>query len=146
MWPKGAELTSWTQALSVFLSSGEGETSLVVQWLRLCAPNARVLASDPLVRKLRFHMPKLRAHMLQWRLTILSAATKTRCNQINKINSLKAEGFFDKPVQWYVSNVKEGEIGGEIVLWSRGTKGLPQEKTHTKQVRQGKDRQEKKGS
>ena len=49
-------------------------TSLVVQWLRLHAPNARGLGSIP-GQGTRSHMPQLK---------ILHAATKTQCSQINK--------------------------------------------------------------
>jgi len=45
-------------------------TFLVVQWLRVQAPNARSL-------DIRSHMPQLRVHMLQ--LKILHAAAKRSC-------------------------------------------------------------------
>ena len=48
-------------------------TSLVVQWLRLHAPNARGLGSIP-GQGTRSHMPQLK---------ILHAATKTQCGQLN---------------------------------------------------------------
>ncbi|TEA37365.1 hypothetical protein DBR06_SOUSAS1910057, partial [Sousa chinensis] len=53
--------------------------SLVVQWLRLCAPNAGGLGSIP-GQGTRSFMPQLRVHMLQ--LNIPHAATKTRHSQI----------------------------------------------------------------
>ena len=49
-------------------------TSLVVQWLRVHAPNARGLASIP-GQGARSHMPQLK---------ILHAVTKTQCSQIDK--------------------------------------------------------------
>ena len=48
-------------------------TSLVVQWLRLCVPNAGSLSSIP-GRGIRSHMLQLRVRMLQ--LKIPHAATK----------------------------------------------------------------------
>ena len=69
-------------------------TSLMVQWLRLCAPNAGGLGSIP--------DQGTRPHLLQ--LTILCtstkknkipcAATKTQCNQVNKcfLNSFTQKG------------------------------------------------------
>ena len=51
-------------------------TSLVVQWLRLQAPNAVGQGSIP--------GQGTRSHMPQRRLKILWAATKTQHNQINK--------------------------------------------------------------
>ena len=54
--------------------------SLVVQWLRLCAPNAR----DPSLipgQGTRSHMLQPRVPMPQ--LKILHVATKTQCSQIN---------------------------------------------------------------
>ena len=50
-------------------------TSLVVQALRLRTPNVGDPTSIP-VRELNPCMP-------QWRLKLLSTATKTRCSQIN---------------------------------------------------------------
>ena len=52
-----------------------GGTSLVVQWLKLHAPNAGDPGSIP--------GQGIRSHMLP--LKILSAATKTRCSQIHKL-------------------------------------------------------------
>ena len=64
-------------------------TSLVVQWLRLCAPNAGGLGSIP-GQGTRSHMPQLRARMPQ--LKTPHAATKTRRSQINKyLKKLKNE-------------------------------------------------------
>ena len=54
--------------------------SLVVQWLRLCTPNAGGPGLIP-GQGTRSHMLQLRVHMLQ--LKILYAATKTWCSQIN---------------------------------------------------------------
>ena len=51
-------------------------TSLVVQWLRLWAPNAGGPGSIP-GQGTRSHMPQLRPHMLQ--LKILHMATKIPC-------------------------------------------------------------------
>ena len=60
---------------------------LMVQWLRLCVPNAGGQDSSP-GWGARFHMPQLRVQMPQ--LKILHAATKTWHRQIsNKINILK---------------------------------------------------------
>ena len=59
----------------------KGGTSLVVQWLRLHAPNAGSPGLSPGLGT-RFHMPQLRVHTLQ--LKILHAATKAWCSQINK--------------------------------------------------------------
>ena len=53
--------------------------SLVVQWLRLCIPNAGSLGSIP--------GQGTRSHMLQ--LKIPYAAMKTQCNQINIYNGEK---------------------------------------------------------
>ena len=51
-------------------------TSLVVQWLRLCAPNAGGPGSVP--------GQGIRSHMLQRRSKIPRATTKTQCSQIKK--------------------------------------------------------------
>ena len=56
------------------------ETALVVQWLRLCAPNAGDLGSIS-GHGIRSHMPQLRVYMLQ--LKILGATTKTWHSQID---------------------------------------------------------------
>ena len=48
--------------------------SLVVQWLRLCAPNSGDLGSIP-GQGTRSHRPQLK---------ILRVANETKCNQINK--------------------------------------------------------------
>ena len=65
--------------------------SLVVQWLRLQAPNEEGLGSIP-GQGTRSHRPQLRVYMLQLKilhaqgkLKIQCAATKTWCRQINKI-------------------------------------------------------------
>ena len=51
-----------------------GGTSLVVHWLRLCAPNAWGLSLIP-GQETRLHVPQLK---------IPRATTKTRCSQIHK--------------------------------------------------------------
>ena len=60
-------------------------TSLVVQWLRLCAPNAGGLVSIP-GQGTRSHLQQLRVHMPQ--LKTLHAATKTPV-QPNKKTKIK---------------------------------------------------------
>ena len=55
------------------------QDSLLVQWLRLRAPNAAGPGSIP-GQGTRSHMSQLRVCMLK----ILHAATKTQCSQINK--------------------------------------------------------------
>ena len=55
-------------------------TSLMVQWLRLCVPNAEGLGSIP-GQGTRSHMTQLRVCMSQ--LKILSTMTKMHCSQIN---------------------------------------------------------------
>ena len=57
------------------------ETSLVVQWLRLCTFNAGGLGSIP-GQGTRFHMHNYRCHVLQEGLA--SSTTKTWHRQINK--------------------------------------------------------------
>ena len=91
----------------------------MVQWLRLCAPNAGGLGSIP--------DQGTRPHMLQ--LTILCpstkkkkipcAATKTRCNQVNKcfLNSFTQEGCSQV---WGVSVLLPGEA---LVPWGQLRKG-----------------------
>ena len=54
--------------------------SLVVQWLRLCTPNAGSLGLIP-GRETHSHMPQRRVCMPQ--LKIMHAATKTWCSQVN---------------------------------------------------------------
>ena len=56
-------------------------TSLVVQWLRLLAPNAGGLDSIP-GQETTSCMPQL--NILRAAMKILRAATKTQCSQINK--------------------------------------------------------------
>ena len=79
------------------------ETSLVIQWLRLRAPNA----GGPgliLGQRNRPHMLQLRVHLLQ--LKIPNVATKTQCSQINKYlkskqitpTSLSSLPFYDSPL------------------------------------------------
>ena len=68
-----------------------GRTSLVAQWLRLCAPNAEVPGSIPGQGTM--------SHM--WhkdRRSFLSAATKIQCSQINKYP------FFKKCSFWLLSS------------------------------------------
>ena len=86
------------------------ETSLVIQWLRLHAPNA----GGPgliLGQGTRSHMPRLRssntstkdsACTLQGRWNILRAATKTRHSQINEyvLKSLMHTRGPSLPLQW----------------------------------------------
>ena len=60
-------------------------TSLVVQWLRLCAPNAGGQGSI-LGKGTRSHMPQLRVHMLQ--LKIPHATIKTQRSQINTVKQI----------------------------------------------------------
>ena len=55
------------------------ETSLVAQWLRLHAPNAGGQGLSP-VEGTRFHMPQLRACMLQQKSKIPCVTTKTQDN------------------------------------------------------------------
>ena len=56
-------------------------TSLVVQWLRLCAPNAEGPGSTP-SQGLRSHVPQLKIpHAV---MKVLRATTKTWHSQINK--------------------------------------------------------------
>ena len=52
-------------------------TSLMVQWVRLCAPNAGVPGSIP-GQGTRSHMPQLRARTPQLRSKLLYGTTKTR--------------------------------------------------------------------
>ena len=64
-------------------------TSLVVQWLRLCSPNAGSLGSilgqgaGSHMPQLRTRMLEFRSHVLQWRLKLPHATAKTWYNQIN---------------------------------------------------------------
>lgn len=79
------------------MSEGWERTSLVVQWLAICTPNA----GDPvqsLARGTRYHMLHLRAHTLKlkilhatMKIELLSAAAKTCYSQINRCFSF---GFF----------------------------------------------------
>ena len=56
---------------------------MVIQWLRLCAPNTGGPGSIP-SWETRSHMPQLRVYMLQQRQKILRATTKTWNGQIKK--------------------------------------------------------------
>ena len=76
------------------LTSQQLGTSLVVQWLRLCTPNAGGLGSIP-GGGTRSHMLQLRVHQPQQRMTIPRAVTKTWCNRINKLK--KKEKETEKP-------------------------------------------------
>ena len=58
----------------------EAETSLVVQWLRLCVTNAGILGSI-LGQGTRSHKPLLRVCMSQLKIPL--AAAKTQHSQIN---------------------------------------------------------------
>ena len=71
---------NWEVLYAVLRSLNFG-TTLVVQRLRLCPPNAGGPGSIP-GQVTRSHMLQLRVHMLQ--LKILHAATKTWHSQINK--------------------------------------------------------------
>ena len=66
-----------TGELKVKIKKKTGGTSLVVQWLRLCAPNAGGLGSIP-GQGTRSHMQSSHVAM-----KILCVATKTRCSQVN---------------------------------------------------------------
>ena len=61
-----------------------GGTSLVVQWLSLCTPNAGDVGKIP-GQRTRSHIPKLRVHMLQ--VKTQQAAPKTWCSQISKFKN-----------------------------------------------------------
>ena len=61
------------------LTSQQLGTSLVVQWLRLCTPNAGGPGSIP-GGGTRSYMLQLRVHQPQQRMTIPRAVTKTWCN------------------------------------------------------------------
>ena len=90
VWPTHGKTS---QPLTVVTSPNQKlgpETSLVVQWLRLQAPNSGVLGSIP-GQRTRTHMEQLRVHTLQLkilramqqqRLKILRATTKTQRSQI----------------------------------------------------------------
>ena len=60
--------------MKISISNNPG-TSLVLQWLRLCAPNAGVSGSIPGQETIS-HMPQLRVCMLQ--LNILHASMKIK--------------------------------------------------------------------
>ena len=68
----------WAEEWCILITVG---TSVVVQWLRLWAPDAEGLGSI-LGQGARSHMLQLRARRPQ--LKILHAATKTQCSQVNK--------------------------------------------------------------
>ena len=75
---------------------GNSGTSLVIQWLRIRAPNAGGSGSIP-GQGTRSHMPQASICMLQWK--IPCAATKTRWSQISKIN-VKKEKMKKKCALW----------------------------------------------
>ena len=84
-------------------------TSLVIQWLRFCTPNAGGSSMIPHQRT-RSHMPQVRVHMLllnipQWRLKIPHVATKTQCS---KKKEKKKKPLCYKVVKW-------GFPGGSVV-------------------------------
>ena len=91
-WVRGPWCRVKENSYKTLLSEGAIVTSLVVQWLRLCAPNAGGLGSIPGERT-RSHVPQLRVCMLNedspccnkdQRSKMLSAAPKTQYSQINK--------------------------------------------------------------
>ena len=66
--------------LQILMVSQSQFLALVVQWLKLCAPNSGCLGSIP-GQETRFHILQLRVLMLQ--LKILSATAKTGHSEIN---------------------------------------------------------------
>ena len=101
-------------------------TSLVVQWLRLCAPNAGGPGSIP-GHGTRSHMPQLkRSHMPQLKILhattkiphtamkIPRAATKTRCSQISKYFLKKEKRnllhFFTLIMKYQKEKVKKSDL------------------------------------
>ena len=68
--------------------------SQVVQWLRLCVPNAGSLGSIP--------RQGTRSHMLQWRLKILHVATKAWHSQLKISKYYKRRGIS----RWWPQNFK----------------------------------------
>ena len=62
--------------LCVCLNHSQPGTSLVVQWLRLCAPNGEGLGSVP-GQGTNSRMLQLRVHIPQWKAEDLQAITKT---------------------------------------------------------------------
>ena len=79
-WEPLPYLLAWLEGVDFCPQDPSSGTSLVVQWLRLWAPNAGGPGSIP--------GQGTRSHMPQWRLEILHAATKTCRSQI-KINIKK---------------------------------------------------------
>ena len=108
--------------------------SLVVQWLRLCPPNAGGLGLIP-GQETRSHMPQLRVCMPQ--LHILHATTKTRYSQIEKKKKLGTDIFLYPTVcqahrgafhtlsclrslnstHWVPKNIQKE--GSDIIKWGR---------------------------
>ena len=97
MWAKhvGGHMYSWELGERVTAAERKPQrdgkkrspgTYMVVQWLRLCAPNAGCLGSIP-GQGTRSQMLQLRAGMPQ--LKILPTTTKTQGSQINEIILLK---------------------------------------------------------
>ena len=101
-------------------------TSLVVQWLRLHAPNAGVRGSIP-GQGTGSHMPQLRVCMPQLRSQ--QAAAKTRCNQINKYFK-KRKVFFGKVTGIQIQSCGFGSAAGgtqpsrTLSLYEMGTRIL----------------------
>ena len=95
--------------------------SLVAQWLRLRAPNARGPSSIP-YQGARSHVLQLRVCMPQ--LKIPCAATKTQHSQINKIINIskKREGSH------VTSEAGTGKGGANSLAGPRGQQGLDQGK------------------
>ena len=72
---------------------GQAGTSLMVQWLRVCALNAGVPGQGA-----RAHMPQL---------NILHAATKTQCSQINKLKIFLLKKFLKRKSKIFNLKIKE---------------------------------------
>ena len=75
-----------------------GGTSLVVQWLSLCTPNAGDVGKIP-GQRTRSHIPKLRVHMLQ--VKTQQAAPKTWCSQISKFKNTHTHTHTYIYIVWY---------------------------------------------
>ena len=84
----------------------ELQASLVVQWLKLCTPNAGGLHSIPSQRTRSHRLQWKRSFTPQWRSKIPCAVTKTWCSQINKYFSKKNSSFYCKGMHaWSVASV-----------------------------------------
>ena len=114
---------------SMWYKGKESGTSLVVQHLRLCAPNAGGLSSIP-DQGTRSRVPQLRACMPQLKIPltimeILHSATKTRHSQINKYlkKKKKKEGnqVFILPLQTGGGN---SFLQGSWLIHAKGMKTL----------------------